>query len=387
VSLLAAPFVTALTVLAELAAAPAATPPTYEIESVRVRYTQFSQTGLGYQSAAGPKGEPGSEWLRVEQPQAEVTARLGERVTERVWVPIDVVTAASPDHSRFEKPYDAVDAVTTASRSTPAGTFDTLTSYHVDHATDVFFRGAFHIEEPFESWILGLGATRSFAEDNTVVGASVNQVLDWFDHFDLVGNRHGRATRSTTNVNVDVTQVLSPTTIANVTYGGTIQLGTLGNTWNSVPLTDGTRGEERLPGHRLRHAVAARVAQWLPWNGALTVSSRAYLDSWGIAATSTETTLAQRIYGGLTVRGNYRYHWQSAPSFFTILAAPETEGFRTADSDLGGLHAQTLGGAVLVDLPLTRRVRDLHADFGYERYWRSDNLKVHITTCALGFRF
>jgi Protein of unknown function (DUF3570) len=371
----------------DVAPAPPVGPPVYQIDSVRVRYTQFAQTGLGYQSAAGPKGQPGSEWLRVEQPQAEVTATLGERVTERVWVPVDVVTAASPDHSRFGKPYDAVDAVTTASRTTPSATLDTATSYRVDRTTDVFFRGAFHIEEPFESWILGVGATKSFAEDNTVVGASLNQILDWFDHFDLDGNRHGRATRTTTNVNVDLTQVLSPTTIANVTYGGTVQAGTMGNTWNSVPLTDGTRGDERLPGHRLRHAVAGRVAQWLPWNGALTLSSRLYVDSWGIGASSSEAALAQRIVGGLYVRANYRFHWQSAPSFFTILADPATPGFRTADSDLGRLHAQTIGGAVLVDLPLARRVRDLHADFGYERYLRSDSLTVHVTTCALGFRF
>ena len=369
-------------------AAPAApAPPAYEIESVRVRYTQFAQTGTGYQPAAGPPGQPGSEWARVEQPQAEVTARLGERVTERVWLPVDIVTAASPDHSRFGQPYGAVDTVTTASRSTPSATLDTFTTYRWDRATDLTMRAAFHIEEPFESWIVGLGASRSFAEDNTVVGVSANQILDWFDRFSLDGGRHGRATRSTTNVNVDVTQVLSPTTIANLSYGGTVQAGTLGNTWNSVPLSDGTRGDERLPGHRLRHAAAARVAQWLPWNGALTASYRAYLDSWGIAAHTAEGTLAQRVWSGLTLRATYRYHRQNAPGFFTISADPLAGGFRTADSDLGRLHAQTFGGAALLDLPLARRARDLHVDIGYERYVRSDNLKVDVTTCALGFRF
>ena len=363
------------------------TAPPYEIESVRVRYTQFNQTGVGYQSAAGPVGLPGSEWMRVESPQAEVTARLGDRVTERIWVPVDIVTAASPDHSRFGKPYDAVDTVTTASRTNPSGTFDTLTTYRWDRATELTMRAAFHIEEPFESWIVGLGAARSFAEDNTVVAVSANQILDWFDRFSLDGGRHGRASRSTTNLNVDVTQVLSPTTLFNLAYGGTIQTGTLGNTWNSVLLSDGTRGDERLPGHRLRHAATARVAQWLPWDGALTVSYRAYLDSWGIAAHSAEGTLAQRLYAGLTVRANYRYHRQSAPGFFTIAGDPLATGFRTSDSDLGRLYAQTLGGAVVLDLPLLRHARELHVDIGYERYWRSDNLKVDITTCALGFGF
>jgi hypothetical protein len=378
--------VSPLALLALLAVAEP-TVPQYDIESVRVRYTQYAQTGLGYQSAAGPPGKPGSEWLRVEQPQAEVTARLGDRVTERIWVPVDIVTAASPDHSRYGKPYDAVDTVTTASRSTPSATLDTFTTYRADRATDFTMRAAFHIEEPFESWIVGLGASRSFAEDNTVVGASANQILDWFDRFDLDGNRHGRATRSTTNLNVDVTQILSPTTLANLSYGGTLQAGELGNTWQSVMLEGGDRGEERLPGHRWRHAAAARLAQWLPWQGALTLSYRLYLDSWGVAAHSAEGALAQRLYPGVVLRGSYRFHVQNAPGFFTIAADPMASGFRTSDSDLGPFHAQTFGGAVIVDLPVAHQAHDLHVDIGYERYVRSDNLRVDLTTCGLGFRF
>jgi len=131
-----------------LLAAATPTAPPYEIESVRVRYTQYAQTGLGYQSAAGPPGQPGSEWLRVEQPQAEVTARLGDRVIERIWLPVDVVTAASPDHSRYGKPYDAVDAVTTASRSTLSSTLDTQTTYRWDRATDLTMRAAFTSRSP-----------------------------------------------------------------------------------------------------------------------------------------------------------------------------------------------------------------------------------------------
>lgn len=373
--------------LATVLLALAPTVPQYAIESVRVRYTYYSQSGLGYQSAAGPVGLPGSEWASIHQPQAEVVARLGDRVTQRIWLPVDAVTAASPDHSRFGKPYDAVDAVTTASRSTLTGTLDTFTRYQIDRVTEVGFRAAFHIEEPFESWIVGLSGSRSFAEDNTVVGASLNQIVDWFDRFDLDGNRHGRATRATSNVNADVTQVLSPTTIANLAYGGTLQRGELSNTWSSVMLNDGMRGDERLPASRWRHAVAARVSQWLPWQGALLASYRFYFDSWSIGAHSAEGTLTQRVWPGVLLRANYRYHRQTAPGFFTIAADPTATGFRTSDSDLGAFHAQTIGGAVVLDLPVLRGTRDLHLDLGYARYARSDKLTVLVTTCAVGFRF
>ncbi len=115
----------------------AAAPPAYQIESMRVRYTHFSQNGTGYQSAAGPPGQPGSEQTTIEQPQAEVVARLGDRLTQRVWVPIDVVTAASPDHSRYGKPIDTVDAVSTSSRINVAGSLDTLSTYRWNATTDV----------------------------------------------------------------------------------------------------------------------------------------------------------------------------------------------------------------------------------------------------------
>ena len=41
----------------------------------------------------------------------------------------------------------------------------------------------------------------------------------------------------------------------------------------------------------------------------------------------------------------------------------------------------------MVDLPVAHHAHDLHVDIGYERYVRSDNLRVDVSTCGLGFRF
>jgi len=391
--------VTLLTLLLPLgptatAAPAAAAPPDYQIEAVRFRFTRFDQAGLGYQSAAGPSGAAGSQQLTVEEPQVEIIARAGDRLTERIWLPVDVVTAASPDHSRYGKPYDApLDAVTQASRVNTAGSFDSLSTYRWNRVTDVSFHVAFHIEEPLQSWAMGIGWRRSFAEENTALALSLNQVLDWFDRFDLDGNRHGRAARSTSNLNLALSQVLSPTTIADLSYGGTWQTGTLGNTWSSVLLSDGTRGDERLPRQRLRHALAVRVAQWLPWEGALKLRYRAYVDGWGIRAHTGEADLVQRLFGIVQLRASYRRHTQTQARFFTISADPTGTELRTADSDLGAFVAQTVGGAVSIDLARggagAKAVfwRDLHVDIGYERYFRSDHLTIDVTTWGLGFRF
>jgi len=88
----------------------------------------------------------------------------------------------------------------------------------------------------------------------------------------------------------------------------------------------------------------------------------------------------------LWLRATYRVYQQNGVSFFTTRAAPAT-GLRTADSDLAPFVAETVGGALGIDLGPTRHVRELHADVGYEYYWRSNDLQVHMITCSFGLRF
>src|SRR5262249_32308876 len=155
-----------------------------------------------------------------------------------------------------------------------------------------------------------------------VIAASVNQYLDWFDELDIHGTRFLRLGRSSTNLNLGITQLLSPTTIGHLDYGVTLQNGTLGNTWNAVPLTTGEFGQEIVPNFRQRHALVGRLAQWLPWHGALHFYYRFYVDDWGLLAHSAETELYQRIGPWLWVRFTYRVHQQNGVRFFTIDAAP-----------------------------------------------------------------
>ena len=44
-----------------------------------------------------------------------------------------------------------------------------------------------HEEENYRSWNTGLAVSRAFAEDNTLVSAGVNVVLDWFDRYTIKG--------------------------------------------------------------------------------------------------------------------------------------------------------------------------------------------------------
>ena len=354
------------------------------VQSVDTRVTAFEQKGYGYQSQAGPLLGPGSEHLTVLEPQVEVVATQGPRLQHRLYVPLDIVTAASPD--AVDKHRSKVDAVSSASRVNYAGTLDWTATYKVDPATDVSVRAGLHLEEPFRSWHAGVSGSRAFADGATVVAGTLLQNFDWFDHFDIKGFRGGRTARSSSTGSLALTQILTSTTIVNMSYGLTVQRGMLGNTWNVVPLASGELGPELLPSTRIRQSVVGRASQFLPWNGALRLYYRAYFDDWGITAQSAEATLTQRILPIFYVAALYRFHHQSGADFYTSLA-PIEQSLRTADSDLETLDSHTVGGKLVFDVPLRSEIRVLHFDIGYERYIRTNDLQMNVLTCATGYRF
>ena len=352
--------------------------PTFRVESVTTSVTSYNQYGSGYQAQGGPtSSSPGSERATILEPQVEVDATQGPRLSHKFWVPVDVVTNASAD---------AIDVMSSASRHVESGAIDWAAKYKLDADSDVTVRSGIHLENPFRSWTAGLAWSRALADGDTVVSASSLEVFDWFDRFDIHGGRHGRADRTSTTFSAGVTQVLTPTTVANVNYGITMQRGEMGNTWNSVPLQGDVRGPELLPGERVRHALVVRAAQFLPWNGALHAYYRFYADDWGAVAGSVEAELLQRVSRELTLGALYRFHRQSGVDFFTTLADPNAT-LRTSDSDLAPLDAQTLGGKVLLDTPVRGEIRALHFEVGYERYFRTNDLRIDVFTCATGYRF
>ncbi len=358
--------------------------PMFRVEAVRTALTAYRQQGHGYQSKAGPVLGPGLETLTVFQPQVEMLVRQGDRIRHHIWAPVDIITSASA--SAIDRRPAPPDVISSASQVNKSFALQWTASYQASPAVEWFTRAGVHVEEPFRSWNVGLGAKVSLADDNTVVAIDANQAFDWFDRFFLQGGRNGRTARTTSNGNVGLTQLLSPTTIASVSYGFTLQEGELGNTWNIVPLTSGTVGLEVLPAHRIRHALVGRLAQWLPWNGALKTYYRFYADDWGIVAHTVEVQVHQRFASWLYVAGTYRVHRQERADFFSTLAPRESALFRTADSDLDGLVAKSFGLSAHWNEPLGS-LRDTEFSVGYERYVRSNDLDVNVYTCTSGFRF
>ncbi len=354
-------------------------PSYFRLRSFGARYTRYEQNGEGFQSRAGLPRGPGSQQATIDQPQLEAVIEQGDDIVHRFWLPVDVVTAASPD---------AVDIVSTASRTNEAGAIDWAITYGETTPTPLTFTGGFHAEENYRSYSFGLSSAVSLADDNTVLQANGTQLLDWFDRYQFSGKHDGHAPRAATHVTVGLTQVLSPWTIVYLDYGITYQQGQLSNGWNTVPFlgtgpTAGrflpdTRMIEVLPPSRARSAATARVAEWLPWNGALKASYRFYADDWDIFAHSAEFELDQRLHPYFYIGATYRFHTQSGASFYQE-APTFRPRYRTADSDLQAFDSHTVGGKGGLDMPFPFFFANrVHMDLAVERYARTNNLEVMV---------
>ena len=347
------------------------------VDEFRLRLTSYYQEGHGYQSKAGTLAGPGSERSLIVQPMMLVGIRQNARIHHEVVVPVDIVSAAS---------VNALDVVSHASAVNEAIGVELTSRFDLTDDDQLTSNLAWHEEEPFGSGSFGLGYGHAMADDNALLGISGQATFDRFDYLQSNGDRHGRRNRSALNGNLNLSQLLSPTTVFDASYGLTFQQGKLETTYNSVPAFGGTsRIGERFPHSRTRNAVQARVAQHFPeTHTTLRAAYRYYWDTFQLRAHTTEFELHQYLFPRLIVRGSFRYYAQAGVDFFTT-AFPAHESLllpRTADSDLAEFHAQEYG---LKLLWLARGQSSL--DIGYFHYFRDNGLYANVFSFGYGGGF
>jgi hypothetical protein len=366
---------------------------------MRYRLAFFYQDGHGLQSQAGeeqntkaPITARGSERAYIVEPLTMLKVRQSKHVTHEVYLPVDIVTAASPD---------ALDVVATASQTNEAFAADFTSTYSPNALSDFAFRYGVHIEEPLRSFDAGPSLTFHLFEDNTVLNFSAYVVADGFDPLSPTGHDDGFTARSTFNGNVSLTQVLSPTTVLDASVGLTEQWGTLAQSWNSViayRAPDATKGKpirrisERFPDSRNRNAFSVRLSQFVPATRTTVKGSyRFYFDENHVVAHTGEIELYQYLVPWLYLRLHGRLHTQSAIDFWVpYLVDPfKSDTPRTSDSDLEALSARELGAKLVLlrdRAPGALRASDSF-DIGYFRYWRSNDLTDDYVSFGYEKRF
>ncbi len=348
----------------------------WALEDVTLRTTYLDQTGHGFQSQDGLL--PGGESMTIIQPVALITIRQSDRILHQITIPVDAITAASPD---------SVDATSSASRQNTAGDFDLRTQFKLDGGDTLTTRFVAHAEEWIGGGTAGFGWRRSLADDNATVSVNGTFGVDVFDDHNHFGSFLGKTHRETGSLNAGASQLLSPTTVLDGSYGITYQHGELKTGWNSVPVENGSLEDEVFPNSRLRQSLTVRLSQHVPvTHSTVKLRYRGYLDSFGLHAHSIEASVYQYLVSWLYVRGSYRFYTQNGVDFFTTslpLGFDDKTTLRTADSDLAPMHANewTVGLATVKGRgPLGK----WSATAELFRYDRSNDLTITALSLGVG---
>jgi hypothetical protein len=359
----------------------------WEVEQMAFRFAVFQQEGRGLQSQAEIDASGrGSEHAWIFQPMLSALIRQDRSTTHSLTLPIDIVTAASPDALN-------PDVVTNASRENEAAGLDLVTSVRAEDDLTYQLHIGFHFEEYWGSGQVGGAVLHSFADENATLRLGVETIFDSFDPLQPDGVDPGPVVnRFGTAVSGSLSQLLSPTTVVSGGYTFTAQFGHLETTYNSVPVEGGGRLADRYPRNRGRHTLTGELRQAIPETDTyLAASYRFYADTFGALAHSAVLTVTQYV-GDLWLRGHYRFHHQDAPGFWIASAATADAPswlLRTADSDLETLDAHEAGLGVrwFFDRRGALTALSSYVQLGYVAYLRTNGLAMHVGSLDFGVGF
>jgi hypothetical protein len=229
------------------------------------------------------------------------------------------------------------------------------------------------------------------ADDNATLTTSFDAIVDILDPVQPNGWDPGLAERFTGSLNVSFSQLLSPTTIAFLSYGGTLQVGQIGTTWNSVPYEGGDRIADLLPNQRFRHAFAGELRQAIPDSRTFFSGRyRFYVDTFDLVAHTLDASVTQYLGPTVSARLSYRFHDQTGVSFFTTrfpMTASFDTTYRTGDSDLSAFSAHEVGATLrwYWDPRGALTARSSYVEVSYYHYERTNGLSANIASLGWGW--
>jgi hypothetical protein len=150
---------------------------------------------------------------------------------------------------------------------------------------------------------------------------------------------------------LNLTQVLSPTTVLDLSYDVVYMKGMLSDPYRQVKVIDDAGAtkivDEFHPPARTRHAGSARLSQFIPSIRASVIANyRYYGDTWSVKSHTGELKLNKYIFADLVFGADYRYYTQTGSFFFLnrYVGSGFTAGaYRTADYKLKPFSSNNFG--------------------------------------------
>lgn len=157
--------------------------------------------------------------------------------------------------------------------------------------------------------------------------------------------------KTTYTGSANLTQVLSSSTVLNLSYDYMQMEGYLSDPYRRVVIFEPNNAFETLPENhpdkRLRQSATGRISQYIePFKASLIGSYRYYFDDWDVTSHTTEFRFNKYVFDDLILGFNYRYYTQSSAGFYTERyeqsSQPELQ-LRTADYKLKPFQSNTFG--------------------------------------------
>ena len=199
---------------------------------------------------------------------------------------------------------------------------------------------------------------------------------------------------------VDLTQILSPTTVLDLAYDVVSLKGLLSDPYLQVSVIDDQGGtllvDELHPSKRLRNAGTARLTQFIPSiRASLLASYRYYGDNWSVHSNTYEMKLNKYVTNDLVFGLDYRYYSQTGAYFYrdTYVGSEfSTDLFRTVDYKLTPFSSNNFGLSLTFMLrALSRQGSDFEflenssLELYYFRYFNTLDFSADIVQFAIKF--
>lgn len=329
-------------------------------------------------------GGEGTEEMDVLTPVILLRYRVNENWQLSADLGLDAITSASTDNID--------DNVSSASRVDNRGHAVITATRQMENQTFGFSAG-FSTEYDYQSVNGGLHWSRDFRQKTSTLAASVRHFSDTVELYDIDGIVQGEDDRTTTDLSLSWTQILSPRAVGAVELYVSDQSGFLSTPFHEVILQpdpahpDGLRIAERLPDSRRRTALGLRLNVSLSKNIVQRAYVRAYDDDWGITAQTLELETHFRLPGSREqwIFPILRYHTQDASDYFGLPRTfTGTEDFFTADRDLSEFDSEKFGLGYRVIL---NKGRFRGFETRISSYSRDDGLDALSASLAFQWRF
>lgn len=310
--------------------------------------------------------------VRVDSPMFVLKKDISLNTNVSLKYNLDAITGATKQSD--------VDAVTGATVAEHRYEYGAALSHKLGEAnpTNLGIGYSFGNESDYTSHTLNLNLSQDLFQRNTTIAGGYTRNWDRVSP----NTKDWKKNKFVDTFSVSAGQVITKKTVALIGYEYSQIDGYQANPYKTVAIS-GTRYDEALPEKRNRHAVIARLNQYLPYRSSIQLDYRYYLDSWEINAHTVDTKLFHYLTDNLILRLRYRYYNQDSAYFYKETYST-LEEYISPDDKLSAFAANLFG--IKLDYGLkgiswfrkNKILREARVDINYERYIQTTGLHANI---------